>query len=244
MSKARQVAAVVVPILFVAGGLYYGWKSKNPREGDSCKGDVGVCLDPKTMLSCEDGKYVPDPCRGPAGCKDNRERIDCDQSVAETGDRCFGPGATCSVDGRRMLDCKDDVLVERRNCRGPYHCTTKDEIVTCDTSVARLGDSCAGEGTAACTEDHKSMLLCHDEKLELGRICRGSTPCTSEHGTVDCDLWLAEEGDSCSGDTGACTLDLKTYLECKDGKFVLTARCSACGLEGENVACSDPVPVQ
>jgi hypothetical protein len=243
MSKAQQIAGVVVPILFVAGGAYYGWKSRHHGPGDSCSGDIGECTDKTTALFCEGGKYVAYVCRGSNGCREQLERVECDQSVAEPGDVCGEAGATCSVDGKRALDGKDHVLVEHRMCRGPRQCTIADGKVRCDTSLGEVGDGCTGEGTAACTVDKKAMLVCHEGKLELGRTCRGSTPCSSVDGKVGCDLWLAEAGDACSGDIGACAVDSKTYFECRDGKFQPIARCSVCGLEGENVTCSDPVPV-
>src|SRR5215471_2394910 len=62
-----------------------------PHEGDRCTVNRGVCADDRTALTCEDGRLVAAPCRGPQGCQERSGSVRCDVSGNRDGDRCgFG----------------------------------------------------------------------------------------------------------------------------------------------------------
>jgi len=154
------------------------------QEGDSCPGAGSACsVDKKSLLECAGGKFhLKWPCRGPDGCKDaGGGQLFCDFSVAELGDACGSEGAACSVDKKQMLQCKDGKFVLRSHCRGPEGCKDAGERLTCDQSLAEVGDPC-DQGDAACRADGKAFLECREGKLAVTQNCR----CTSDGSTVAC----------------------------------------------------------
>jgi hypothetical protein len=82
---------------------------------------------------------------------------------AGEGDVCEASAARCLGAGEALV-CVEGTLV-RLTCRGPDACAEG----VCDQSVARVGDACAG--TAACTEDRGSFLVCRDRRFAVGAAC-------------------------------------------------------------------------
>lgn len=209
-------------------------------EGDVCStGDEnkGACTaDGESLVSCRDGKYQVMACRGPKGCRPSPTGWSCDSSAAEEGDRCSGEGSACAVDGKRMLSCQGGRYAMKWNCRGPAGCKDSgDGQLHCDFSIAEVGDACDSEG-GACTADGKQLLRCEEGKFAAQSLCRGPKGCKDEGTTLSCDSSLAEVGDPCDPDDGACAVDGKAFLECKEGKYAATQRC-ACVVEGGIVRC-------
>lgn len=154
------------------------------EEGDRCPGTGSACsADKKSLLECAGGKFsVKWPCRGPDGCKDaGGGQLFCDFSIAEPGDACGAEGAACSVDRKQMLDCKDGKFTLRSHCRGPEGCKDAGDTLTCDQSLAEVGDAC-DQDDAACRADGKALLECKDGKFAVTRDCR----CTVDGGSVGC----------------------------------------------------------
>jgi len=61
-----------------------------------------------------------------------------------------------------------------------------------------------------------------------------------EGGEVRCDRSLAEVGDPCAG-ASACSTDSRSFLVCREGRFVAGADCPAgCTVEGDRVSCERP----
>lgn len=152
--------------------------------GDACsKVDEGVaaCLNEGAMLACHARKFEQVACRGPKGCEMVGAQANCDQSVAEPGDACGANStkAACSVDKLRVLACKGGAMAELYQCRGPAGCVSASGKLSCDQTVARVGDSCDKglSGHIACTEDAKALTICQNERFVPSERCKPGTQC-------------------------------------------------------------------
>jgi len=133
-----------------------------------------------------------------------------------------------------MLLCKDGALVVEHECRGPDGCKVAAGKVVCDTSLGRLGDSCANP---ACSFDRTQVFRCEEGRLVVGRICRGKGECHVQEELVRCDdIDAARLGDPCQADIGACAPEGDAVLVCKDGGFVLDAKCP-CLADADGIRC-------
>ena len=153
-------------------------------EGDRCSGSGSACAtDGKRLLGCVGGKFAPKwACRGPLGCRDTGGgQLSCDYSIAEIGDACGSEGAACTADRKQMLECKDGKFSLRSHCRGPEGCKDAGAELTCDQSLAEVGDPC-DTGDAACRVDGRAFLECRDGKLAVIQGCR----CIVDGATVGC----------------------------------------------------------
>lgn len=163
------------------------------QPGDSCSsGDEGVavCAGADRMLACHGRKFETVPCRGPKGCETVAEQPSCDQSVAAAGEPCKKPKAkACSVDKTRVLSCTDGRLVEQYFCRGEAQCQSSGGKLSCDQTVAKLGDSCdkALNGHIACSEDKKSLITCKDEHFVPSEKCKAATLCAVSGQSTKCE---------------------------------------------------------
>ncbi|MFZ5892784.1 MAG: hypothetical protein ACOY0T_17120 [Myxococcota bacterium] len=155
------------------------------NPGDMCSGENASCsMDGKEMLRCRDGKFVADaPCRGPSGCRESSDKINCDQTFGQAGDKCEGSGAACEVGGKALLECKGNKLEHSKVCRGEEGCRVIGPNVRCDSSRGLPGDPCEA-GSAACAVDGSSLLSCKGGKLALARACK--KPCEVHGSLVDC----------------------------------------------------------
>jgi hypothetical protein len=198
----------------------------------------GQCRDDNVLVQCRQGTIRHVTCGGPGGCTQTGDMFQCDQSKgAVVGAACFGSGIACSDDSLHAYECKDGTFVHRSACRGPERCSEKGGQVFCDSSRGDVGDPCAGADFASCSVDGKAMLDCKDGKLSMADPCRGPLGCHVEDDRVHCDMSVADPGDACDGDVGACTADRRGYLECQSGKFALTRRCQECKLAEGQVVC-------
>jgi hypothetical protein len=99
--------------------------------------------------------------------------------------------------------------------------------VTCDNSIANLGDTCREEEDYACSPDKKTALACRGGKFVQASLCKGPKGCrvTGEGNNkfkVECDDSVAGVGDPCEKeDHYSCTADEKAILRCKGKKFEL-----------------------
>ena len=88
--------------------------------GDTCPGDGAACsVDRKAFLECKDGRFVATlNCLGKNACHEKGASVFCDASVGNVGDTCSDPsGSACSVDGKAILQCKNEKLVLERKCK-------------------------------------------------------------------------------------------------------------------------------
>ncbi len=211
----------------------------NDTESDRCPHeweDQGRCIGSAGFVACRGGHYARFDCRGAKGCVTEGEKVSCDMSVVVEGDRCSDEGAvSCTKDAKTLLTCKKGKMSSPSPCRGPKGCHKADgSKIACDQSIAAEGDACDGGG--ACTADGAKLLECRDGKNVVAHVCREG-PCKSEGDSVACaNLGVAEPGDPCTGDIGACSVDRKAMLGCRAGSFAIEKRC-ACVVEGEQIRC-------
>jgi hypothetical protein len=87
--------------------------------GDACDDGRFVCSgDHRSVLLCLAGKYAPyHTCRGERPCETKRNEVTCDMHLADVGDPCHGEVSACTVDGKKMLDCKEGKFAVRGPCR-------------------------------------------------------------------------------------------------------------------------------
>jgi hypothetical protein len=162
------------------------------RPGDACSSDeegAAVCIDPKSMLACHQGKYVTVACRGTRGCSEEGGHADCDETIAESGEACAQEGKkACSADGKSVLACASGQTEARYQCRGARGCNVTQGKIDCDVSVARLGDACDTqfEGTYACVEDATAIVRCVNGRFEPDETCKHGLRCQAEPGTTRC----------------------------------------------------------
>jgi hypothetical protein len=213
---------------------------KRPVAGEACR-NIGTvsCADSAQALACWDFRWHLEACRGPAGCTHAGDEDRCDQTIAAAGDHCWLEGMeACSSDGQMRLRCVGRQFQAISACRGPGGCRTTQASVVCDDSVARPGDPCDKDGAAwvpcttkaenvpgaACSVDHKEVLLCRAKAFHRVAVCRGPGGCTMDAGQIACDVGVPEEGDACSIPPGE---GWKSWRCAKDGKSVLV--CSSLG---------------
>jgi hypothetical protein len=198
--------------------------------GGKCKPGEAICgSDKATALTCRDSKLVEVACRGPLACTMFQEHANCDDSAASEGETCMGTSDeeyACSIDKKRALLCKNGKFERYLECRGKAGCALLGHQVSCDTSVAAKADPCKVQGSSACTEDQKEMLVCRDGIFGHYRFCRGLAGCYSKNDAPACDETVSLEGDEC-GLPGfvACAVDQHSELECQGGRFVKSRTC-------------------
>lgn len=225
----RKRPIVVVLTLSIASTLTAACGKK---AGGSCKGTESTCSDKKTALACRGGAFVEVACSGPLGCSKYEDHANCDTSVAVAGDACLGEDDeyACSPDRGRAVKCEGGKFAPWLECRGKAGCTTRGHAVSCDTSIAEIGDACKVQGAFACGGDRKHMVVCRDGRFTLYRQCRGERGCDDKGEAPTCDLTLALAGDPCEipGQL-ACAVDGKSELVCQGGVFMKSLTCkTAC----------------
>lgn len=216
-----------------------GCKSK---PGDSCKTGTALCLDARTELACQDGKFIAAQCKGPKGCVDKGAMIECDVSANVEGDVCSTQDenkGTCGADGKSMVSCHSGKY-EVMACRGPAGCKPEGKGSTCDNTLGEEGDRCVGAGNT-CATDGKRMLSCEGGRFALKWRCGGPAGCKGTgNGELSCDSSVAEVGDACDTEGGACTADRKQLLRCEGGKFGVQSHCrgpEGCKDAGDQLTC-------
>ncbi len=162
------------------------------RSGDACshaEEGVAACGGADAMIACHDGKFVTVACRGPNGCTNDGGRALCDQSVAAAGDACKDPDSkACASDKQQVLSCKEQSMQPLYACRGPSGCNSSAKKLSCDQTVAKLGDACDKglEGHIACNEEHSATLACKKQSFTLDEKCKPGTKCSVEGSSTSC----------------------------------------------------------
>lgn len=163
------------------------------EAGDACMTDrdehFACSSDTKRAVVCKGGRYERwQECRGKLGCSLLGERVSCDVSVARPGDPCKAPGSmACDEDHAHLLECRDGAFAVRRNCRGRFGCTLKDDVPACDETISLEGDPCGIAGYMACSVDAKSELSCQGGRFVKTRSCKGICTVTSRSGrAIEC----------------------------------------------------------
>jgi hypothetical protein len=201
------------------------------KAGGKCSAGQVACTDAKSGLICgPDGTFQAATCGGSAGCQAGEKAV-CDQSIASANDVCPGPGYACATDMKTALQCSGGKFVPAETCKGPGACKVASGDISCDNDVADLNDPCRDKGDYACTSDKSNALQCSNNKMGLVNSCRGPGGCKVIHQgkevDIDCDMSLVQENDPCAiADNEGCSLDKKTMLTCKGGKYTNPVACS------------------
>ena len=163
------------------------------KPGDACSTDdegAATCSDKDAMLACHGGKYALVPCRGSRGCLNAAGRASCDTSLAEPGDACNDESSkACSGDGSQVLICKQHAMQRFYLCRGASGCASSAGKLSCDTSIAKLGDACDKklEGQAfSCTPDATSILVCKGGAFVVDQTCKAGQKCVLNGSATQC----------------------------------------------------------
>ncbi|HKO49726.1 MAG TPA: hypothetical protein VJV79_18480 [Polyangiaceae bacterium] len=165
------------------------------KAGDPCstddEGAASCSINPAGMLACHGGRYALVPCRGPRGCASSEGRALCDTSIAEPGDVCQDESLkACSGDGSQVLICKQHTMQRFYLCRGANGCASSSGKLTCDTSIAKLGDACDKklEGQAfSCTPDQAEILVCKGGAFVLDETCKHGQKCRLIGASTKCE---------------------------------------------------------
>ncbi len=219
-----------------------------PKAGGSCKIETKeVCIEDKKALACHDGKWEEVSCKGADGCSKASGDAVCDQSVAEPGDVCnLSDDYVCTSDKKAMLQCIKNKWTVSQTCLGERACVMEKKRVTCDNSVANLGDACREEDDYACSSDKKSALVCRGGKFVQSTFCKGPKACKVTGGKeqgfkVECDDSIATVGDACEKEEHySCASDERAILKCKNKKFEVEDKCRSkerCQIKGGTVGC-------
>jgi hypothetical protein len=163
------------------------------QPGDPCpKSEEGAaaCVSESAMIACRSRKFEQVPCRGPGGCEMVGAQAKCDQSVVEAGEPCVlkSASAACSVDKQTVLSCKEGRMVELYRCRGALGCVSAAGKLSCDQTIAAVGDACDKglSGHIACSEDKKSLVICQNERFVASEKCKAGTACTVAGQSTSC----------------------------------------------------------
>jgi hypothetical protein len=110
-----------------------------------------------------------------------------------------------------------------------------------------LGEACRVNNRFACA-NASSALLCQNGAY-VAMACRGPGGCQGVGFDAKCDDDLAQEGDTCQAtlnENYSCSVDHRTELVCKNGKFVVDRTCKGpneCRVDGEHreITCDDSI---
>jgi hypothetical protein len=154
------------------------------QEGDPCQQTLNenysCSTDHNKELLCKDGKFqTSSTCKGPKKCSVTGNTIKCDDSMADVGDPCVvEPGDAnfgCSIDKKTEVQCDaaTNKFIASNACRGPKGCWIEGDLVQCDSSFARIGDTCRPVENHACNEDARSEVKCSPQmKWVKHRECK------------------------------------------------------------------------
>jgi hypothetical protein len=243
----RGVARAVAMLALAAIVAVSSACRHRPTVGGPCRiQDQLVCAGNDRAVVCDSSAWVEVPCRGQRGCARHGDADECDDTIAQGGDRCpRNPPLdyACSADHATALVCDGGRFTLWRDCRGPDKCQIVDgRNLHCDTTLGAPGDPCAQQGTYSCSVDRTAMLSCDGNVLALASSCRGPDGCRIQRDArkVDCDDSVALEGDPCDQPKRiACAVDHKSELVCAASKYAKKRDCrrSDCKLDGNELFC-------
>jgi hypothetical protein len=242
----RRIAVAVFAVTLVVCLL----DCKKPAPGGACTSNGKfVCTSATGGLICQNGTLQTLPCRGPRGCQGVGAAAQCDDDLAQAGDACqqtLNENYSCSTDHASELVCKDGKFVVARTCKGLKKCSINGDLISCDDSLADVGDACVvepGDANYACSSDKKTEVVCDaaSAKFVATDSCRGSKGCWIDRDFVRCDSSFAREGDICRHVDGhACAEDAKSELKCNpQGKWQHQHDCKreGCKVKGNEIWC-------
>jgi hypothetical protein len=123
MRSSRLIAAAGGWALFVACG--------GAVPGDPCNTGGYLCDNGNAALECRDGRWRSLPCRGPGGCKETSDSIDCDMTLNLVDDPCAESSegfSICASSGSAVLECRTGRFQQTRACSS---CSATGATLTC-----------------------------------------------------------------------------------------------------------------
>lgn len=239
--RARPWRAAFAMVIFIsASAAATSCKGRSlddlfgPKEGDACTTYEGKCTSSSSQIVCVDGRYIARRCSGPRGCTTDEasKSSSCDWEADLAGTACAAAEATegsCVSNDQAILQCTGGRMT-LTGCEGPRKCDeAANKTVVCDASIGTVGERCSWEGAPSCANDGKTVITCTRGAFEKTKECKGPKGCQAflegDAWRVECDHSLAEVGDVCSGVGSTCSLDKKSMLLCKDGRFVHEHKC-------------------
>jgi hypothetical protein len=159
-------------------------------DGEPCdpsQHDYECGPDKVSVMKCK-GKHwrLAGKCPGPKGCTSQKQKVTCDDSIADVGMTCaIESSAACSGDKSTLLKCKGGSMVEDVKCRGAKACDLSSGVPKCDTTVAQAGDACANDDDAACATDGKQLLRCRSHVMVAMQPCKGA--CKVSGAEISCN---------------------------------------------------------
>lgn len=143
---------------------------------DPSQNDYECATDKVSVVKCA-GKHwkLAGKCPGPKGCSSQKQKVSCDDSIADVGMPCATEGsAACSGDKASLLKCKAGAMVEDAKCRGAKQCDPSSGVPKCDTTIAQAGDACGNDDEAACDAAGKQLLRCRSHVMASIQTCHGA----------------------------------------------------------------------
>lgn len=160
----------------------------------------------------------------------------------KVGGSCKAEGTESCLDEKRALACHGGKW-EEMPCRGAKGCLAAGGGDVCDQSVAEPNDTCNVVDDNVCASDKRTMMACKNHRWTVTQTCLGAKGCSVAARIVKCDNSLANAGDTCTEeDDHACTVDGKSALVCRGGKFIDAGPCKGgqgCRVTGDKIACDD-----
>ena len=166
------------------------------------------------------------------------------------------PGKSCDakdqptcMDPATALECREGTWVASP-CLGPKGCVATPDDFGCDTSFSKIGDACTKESRYACSVDKKDQLRCKGGKWVSVAQCTKDPGCAPNSFLNSCPGAVSKEGDECEPPSDAkkksytCSVDKKSALLCKDGKWKSIQQClgkNGCDSDLFSVKCDGPV---
>jgi hypothetical protein len=219
------------PGLLLAMLLVMGCGKAKAKVGDKCDNGARACVDAQHALYCANGAFQADTCKGPKGCLEDKGQATCDITGNTDGDPCpmaLDGFSVCRSDRKTRAMCKGGKYVVEA-CKGEDGCTTEQVgLAKCDKGNPDPGEACTSDPRLQfCAAGKKAALTCKDGKYALAQKCPGPLGCREQTGgAVACDPnGEFAVGDACYFISMACSLDHKTLLSCKDGKFAVESDC-------------------
>jgi hypothetical protein len=143
---------------------------------DVAQNDYECGPDKVSVVQCKNKHWkLAGKCPGPKGCASQKQKVTCDDSVADVGMPCATEGsAACSGDKQSLLKCKNGAMGQDAKCRGAKGCDATSGVPKCDTTIAEAGDTCGADDEAACSSDTKSLLRCRSHVMVSMQQCKGA----------------------------------------------------------------------
>ncbi len=147
---------------------------------DLSQNDYECGPDKVSVVQCKSKHWkLAGKCPGPKGCTSLKQKVSCDDSIADVGMQCATEGSSaCSGDKQVLLKCKNGAMAEDAKCRGAKGCDATTGLPKCDTTIAQAGDACGNDEEAACSADGKQLLRCRAHVMAAMQACKGACKVT------------------------------------------------------------------